>query len=237
MEIVIYIYNGITVLDAIGPYEVLKNLSDTTIKFAAKEKGEIRSDSEFISVNAEYSIDDIQKADILIIPGSNISFIEEMKDSRVLGWIKRINETTQKTVSVCTGSIILAATGLLEGKKATSHWKPIDLLNEFGVTPVRERIVEQGKFITAAGVSSGIDMAIYLANELRGEKEAKASQLMIEYDPKPMFNSGNYLTAEHEIIELAEKKMETNAKKHLSPWKMLMNFKTLMKLSHTKRET
>jgi transcriptional regulator GlxA family with amidase domain len=230
MEIVIYIYNGITALDAIGPYEVLKNLSDTTIKFAAKEKGEIQSDSGFVNLTAKYQIDEIERADILLIPGSNISFIEEMKDSRVLNWIKKINETTQKTVSVCTGSIILAATGLLAGKKATSHWKPIELLKEFDVTPLRERIVEEGKFITAAGVSSGIDMAIYLANELRGEKEAKASQLMIEYDPKPMFNSENYLTADHHIIELAEKKMETNAKRHLSPWKMLMNFKTLMKL-------
>ena len=231
MEIIIYIYNGMTMLDAIGPYEVLKNLKDTTIKFVAKEKGEITADSGFVHLNAKFEIDEIEKAGILLIPGSNISFIQEMKDKKVLNWIRRVDETTQKTVSVCTGSIILAATGLLNGKKATSHWKPIELLSDFGAIPVRERIVEQGKFITAAGVSAGIDMAIYLANEIQGEKEAKASQLMIEYDPKPLFSSGNYLTAEAEIITLAEQKMESKAKQNLSLWNMLLNVRTLMKLN------
>jgi transcriptional regulator GlxA family with amidase domain len=231
MEIVIYIYNGITMLDAIGPYEVLKNLNNATVKFVAKEKGEITADSELVSLIAKYDITEIEKADILLIPGSNISFIREMKDKKVLTWIRKINETTTKTVSVCTGSIILAATGLLEGKKATSHWKPIQLLKEFGAIPVRERIVEQDKFITAAGVSSGIDMAIYLANLVSGEKEAKASQLMIEYDPKPMFDSGNFLTAEAEIIKLAEHSMQANAKKNLSLWQMLTNIPVLMKIN------
>jgi len=231
MEIVIYIYNGITVLDAIGPYEVLKNLKDVHIKFAAKEKGVITADSDFVTLNAAYSINEIEKADILLIPGSSIAFIREMKDKEVLSWIKKINDTTQKTVTVCTGSIILAATGLLEGKKATSHWKPIKLLKDFGVIPVRERIIEQGKFITAAGVSAGIDMAIYLANLIEGEKEAKASQLIIEYDPQPMFNSGSFLTADPEIIALAEHKMEATAKRNLSLWQMLTNIPTLMKLN------
>jgi len=231
MEIVIYIYNGITMLDAIGPYELLKNLEDVNIRFVAKEKGEITADSTLVHLNAKYDIHEIEKADILLIPGSNIAFIREMKDKQVLSWIKKINETTQKTVSVCTGSIILAATGLLTGKKATSHWKPIELLGDYGAIPTRERIVEQDKFITAAGVSSGIDMAIYLANLLRGEKEAKAAQLMIEYDPQPMFHSGNFQTAAPEVIALAERKMEANAKKHLSLWNLLTNIPTLMKLN------
>lgn len=231
MDIVIYIYNGITMLDAIGPYEVLKNLKNANVKFVAKEKGEITADSDFVQLIAKHEIAEIEKADILLIPGSNIAFIREMKDKQVLNWIKRINETTLKTVSVCTGSIILAATGLLAGKKATSHWKPIELLKNFGAIPVRERIVEQGKFITAAGVSAGIDMAIYLANLVSGEKEAKASQLMIEYDPKPMFDSGNFVTAEPEIIELAENKMQINAKKHLSLWQMLTNIPELIKIN------
>jgi len=230
MEIVIYIYNGMTMLDAIGPYEILRNVKGVNIKFVAKQRGEITADSQFVHLNAKYGIDEISKADILLIPGSTIAFIRELKDKAVLNWIRKINETTQKTVTVCTGSIILAATGLLAGKKATSHWKPINLLAEFGAIPTRERIIEEGKFITAAGVSAGLDMAIYLVNMLKGEKAAKAAQLCIEYDPKPMYNSGNYLTADQEIIQLSEKIMEKDARKDFSLWEIMKNARILLKL-------
>ncbi len=230
MEIVIYIYNGMTMLDAIGPYEVLRNIKGANIKFVAKKKGEIVADSQFIHINSKFSIYDIKKADILLIPGSTIAFIREMKDKELLNWLKEINETTQKTVTVCTGSIILAATGLLEGKKATSHWKPINLLSDFGAIPTRARIVEEGKFISGAGVSAGIDMALYLVNQLEGELVAKAAQLTIEYDPTPMFQSGNYLNAEKEVIKLSEKTMERDAKKDFSLWEILKNARTLIKL-------
>ena len=217
-------------LDAIGPYEILRNVKGTKIKFVSKRKGEIMADSHFVHINSKYGIDEISNADILLIPGSTIAFIREMKDEEVLNWIKKMDKTTQRTVSVCTGSIILAATGLLKGKKATSHWKPINLLREFGVEPTRERIVDEGKYITAAGVSAGLDMALYLINQLKGEKAAKAAQLSIEYDPKPMFNSGNYLTAEKEIIELSENIMESDAKKDFGLWEILKNVRTLLKL-------
>jgi len=230
VEIVIYIYNGMTMLDAIGPYEVLRSIKGANIKFVSKTKGEITADSHFLHINSKFSIDEVKEADILLIPGSTIAFIREMKDKQVLNWIKEVNLTTQKTVTVCSGSIILAATGLLAGKKATSHWKPINLLAEFDAVPTRERMIEEGKFITAAGVSAGIDMAIYLVNLLKGEKAAKAAQLSIEYDPQPMFNSGNYLTAEKEIIELSEKIMESDAKKDFSLWEILKNARTLLKL-------
>lgn len=230
MEIVIYIYNGMTMLDAIGPYEILRNLRDVNIKFVAKKKGEITADSQFVHLNAKYEIDEIKKADILLIPGSTVGFIREMKDKKVLNWIKKINETTYKTVTVCTGSIILSATELLKGKKATSHWKPIEMLSKFGAIPTRERIVEEGKFITSAGVSAGIDMALYLANILKGEKDAKVAQLVIEYDPNPMFQSGNFLTAENDIIEYAEKMLMKDAKKDLSIWDMVKNYNTLKEL-------
>lgn len=219
-----------TMLDAIGPYEILRNVKGAKIKFVSKRKGEIMADSHFVHINSKYGIDEISNADILLIPGSTIAFIREMKDEEVLNWIKKMDKTTQRTVSVCTGSIILAATGLLKGKKATSHWKPINLLREFGVEPTRERIVDEGKYITAAGVSAGLDMALYLINQLKGEKAAKAAQLSIEYDPKPMFNSGNYLTAEKEIIELSENIMESDAKKDFGLWEILKNVRTLLKL-------
>lgn len=234
MDIVIYIYNGITMLDAIGPYEVLRNIKGSNIKFVSKQKGEITADSKFIHINSKYSISEVSKADILLIPGSTISFLREMKDKEVLNWIKKVNDTTSYTVTVCTGSVILASTGLLKGKKATSHWKPINLLSQYGAIPTRERVVEQGKFITAAGVSAGIDMAIYLVNKLEGELAAKAAQLSIEYDPKPMYQSGNYLNAEKEVIELSEKIMEIDAKKDFSLWEILKNAKTLIKLKKGK---
>ncbi len=230
MEIVIYIYNGMTMLDAIGPYEILRNMADVNIKFVSKQKGEITADSKFVHLNSKFSIAEISKADILLIPGSTIAFVREMKDKEVLNWIRKIDKTTHKTVTVCTGSIILAATGLLKGKKATSHWKPINLLSDFGVTPVRERVVDAGKYISAAGVSSGIDMAIYLVDMLKGEKAAKAAQLSIEYDPNPMYQSGNFLTAEKDIIKLSEKIMEQDAKKGFTIWEMLKNAKTLIKM-------
>lgn len=230
MNIVIYVYNGMTMLDAIGPYEILRNVEGVDIKFVSKKKGDILADSHLVSIKTKYSIKDVLEADVLLIPGSTIAFVREMKDKKVLEWIKQVNETTKKTVTVCTGSIILAATGLLEGKKATSHWKPINYLSEFGAIPTRERIIEEGKFITSAGVSAGIDMAIYLVNLLKGEKAAKAAQLSIEYDPKPMFDSGNFLTAEKDIIELSEKLMESDARKDFSMFQILKNARTLLKL-------
>ena len=230
MNIIIYVYNGMTMLDAIGPYEILRYIKGVNIKFVSKEKGEITADSQFVSINSKYSIDDISSADLLLIPGSTITFIKEMKDKKLLNWIRKIDATTQMTLTVCTGSIILSATGLLIGKKATSHWKPINLLSEFGAIPVRKRIVEEGKYVTAAGVSAGIDMAIFIVNKLKGEKAAKAAQLSIEYDPKPLFNSGNYLKADKEIIELSSKIMTNDAKNDLSLWEVLKNSKTLLKL-------
>jgi len=230
MEIVIYIYNGMTMLDAIGPYEVLRNLDHVNIKFVSKNKGEITADSNFIHLNSKYGIDEIHSADILLIPGSTISFIKEMKDQKVLNWIKKIDQTTQRTVSICTGSIILAATGLLRSKKATSHWAAIDFLTQYDVIPTRERIVEQGKFITAAGVSAGIDMALYLIHNLQGPTSAKTAQLVIEYDPSPMFQSGNYSTAEEQIIKLAREKMKKGVMEELTPWEIIKNAPILLKL-------
>jgi transcriptional regulator GlxA family with amidase domain len=230
MEIVIYLYNGITMLDAIGPYEVFRNVEGVKVKFASKHKGEIRADSHLIHINSKHGIDEVDKTDILLIPGSTIAFVREMKDEKVLNWIRKVNETTEKTVSVCTGSLIIAGTGLLNGRRATSHWKPMALLSEYGAIPTSERIVEDGKFISAAGVSAGIDMAIYLMNMLKGSQAAKAAQLAIEYDPNPMFRSGNYQHAEEDVITLAEKNMERDAKKDFTLWEMIKNMKTIMKL-------
>jgi len=215
MKIVIYIYNGMTMLDAIGPYEVLRNIRNAEVYFVAEKKGEIKADSDFVHLNAKYEINEIENADILLIPGSTIAFVREMKNNKLLTWIKKINKTTKWTTSVCSGSLILAATGLLKGKEATSHWKSINLLKEFGAIPKNERIVRQGKYISAAGVSAGIDMALYLSNEIVGEIETKAIQLLIEYDPNPIYNSGSISKATSEVIKMAEIKLAQDAKKEM----------------------
>ena len=223
MKIAILIYDGITMLDAIGPYEVLAQLPNVEIFFVAKQKGEIKADTGFVNINAKYGFDDISAADILLIPGSAIGFVTVMKDKESLEWVRKIHKTTQYTTSVCSGSLILSAAGLLKGIKATSHWKPINMLKEFGATPVRERFVHEGKIITAAGVSAGIDMALYLVNEIAGEQLTKSIQLLIEYDPNPIYNSGNYSNCDADIIEMAERKLAENAKKDLSLYEAVRN--------------
>lgn len=230
MKIIIYLYNGMTMLDAIGPYEVLRNMTGAEIYFVAEKIGEIKSDSGFIVINVKYSIEDMKDADILVIPGSTIGFIKELEKKNVLKWIKEIDKTTKWTTSVCVGSLLLASAGLLDGLKATSHWKVINLLSEFGAIPTRERVVEQGKYITSAGVSAGIDMALFLANKIVGEDEARAIQLAIEYDPQPIFHSGNYSNAEEKIIKIAEKKLSNDAKKELGILGLIKHSKNIIKI-------
>ena len=230
MKIAILIYDGLTMLDAIGPYEVLSNIRNAEVFLVAKKRGEIKADTGFAFLKAKYNFNDIKEADILVIPGSAISFVKVMKDKKTLDWIQKIDETTKFTTSVCSGSIILAATGLLNGLKATSHWKPINLLTEFNAIPTRKRIVQEGKFITGAGVSAGIDMALFLCDILVGEDETKAIQLLLEYDPKPLYDSGNFETCELSVIEIAEKKLKHNAKKNLNLYQFLKNRKTLKKM-------
>ncbi|MPV86727.1 DJ-1/PfpI family protein [Ostreibacterium oceani] len=234
MDIVIYIYNGLTALDAIGPYEVLSRLPNASVKFVAKEKGVIVSDTHFLKLVAEYDITEIDKADILLIPGSVVGFIREAKDTNLLSWINKIDKTTTWTTSVCSGSIILAAAGLLKNKKATSHWGVIHLLKEYGSIPTSERYIQEGKIITAQGVSAGIDMSLYLVSQIIGDEKAKAYQLFIEYDPKPPFNSGNINKADNPTIELAKKILSKEAKKDLTIWDIVKNVQSLIKLKRGK---
>lgn len=234
MDIVIYIYNGLTALDAIGPYEILSRLPNANVKFVAKEKGVIVSDTHFLKLVAEYDITEIDKADILLIPGSVVGFIREAKETNLLSWIKKIDKTTTWTTSVCSGSIILAAAGLLKDKKATSHWGVIQLLKNYGSIPTKERYVKEGKMITAQGVSAGIDMSLYLASQIVGEEQAKAYQLFIEYDPKPPFNSGNMDEAETATIELAKKILGREARKDLTIWDIVENVQSLIKIKRGK---
>ena len=201
MQIAILIFEKLTALDAIGPYEVLRSVPGWEVKFVGPEKGLIRTDSGALGLSADFGIDDVSEADIVLVPGGEGNR-PLMSDEAVLSWLRRIDEQTKWTTSVCTGSLVLGAAGLLEGKRATSHWAFLEQLGELGAEPVGGRFVEDGKVITAAGVSAGIDMALHLVGQEAGPEVAQAVQLGIEYDPQPPFEAGSPQKAPQQIVEL-----------------------------------
>ncbi len=206
MQIAILLYDEMTALDAIGPYEVLARLPGAEVRFTARRRGLVRTDTGFLGLSADHALSDVQEADILLVPGGpGDSAVRESEET--LDWIRTLHERTLYTTSVCTGSLILGAAGLLKGLRATSHWTRLDVLREFGAEPVGERVVEQGKIVTAAGVSSGIDMALRLVQKISGDDLAQAIQLGIEYDPKPPFDAGSPEKAPGHVVELVRAAM------------------------------
>jgi putative intracellular protease/amidase len=201
MNIAILLYDRLTALDAIGPYEVLSRLPGATLTFVAAETGPVRTDNGRLTLLAEHSLADVARADIVLVPGGP-GEVAARAGEPVLEWLRRADETSTWTTSVCTGSLILAAAGLLEGRKATSHWLALDVLRGLGAEPVAERVVFDGKYVTAAGVSAGIDMALALVASIAGDPVAQAIQLGIEYDPQPPFDAGAPAKAPAEIVEL-----------------------------------
>jgi putative intracellular protease/amidase len=190
MKIAILLYEGVTTLDAIGPYDVLVALPGAEVAFVAEKKGEVRTERGFLTLLANEDFDSVKSADVLVVPGSTREKLA-VENPRLLAWIREVHATTRFTTSVCTGSIILGAAGVLAGLKATSHWLRTDDLTQYGATPVRARYVEDGRVVTAAGVSAGIDMALFVAARLAGDHVAQSIQLALEYDPQPPFNAGS----------------------------------------------
>jgi transcriptional regulator GlxA family with amidase domain len=199
VQIAVLLYDDMTALDAIGPYEVIGRLPGAELTFVAAEPGTKRTDQK-LGLIADSSIDDVPSPDIVLVPGGDER--GPMGDERVLSWLRSAHESTTWTTSVCTGSLILAAAGILKGLKATTHWASLDRLAEFGAIPTSDRVVEQGKVITAAGVSSGIDMGLTLASRIAGDDFAQALQLAIEYDPQPPFDAGSPAKAPGEIVDM-----------------------------------
>ena len=189
MKIVILLFDNYTALDIVGPYEVLNKLPNSKIYLVGLEKREYK-DTYGLKISADNSIDEISEADILLIPGG-FGIDNLLKSEEVLDWIRRIDNTTKWTVSVCSGSLLLAQTGLLDGKNCTTHWRRKEQLQRFNVKVKNERYIQDGKFITSAGVSAGIDMALYLVSKIAGDQMAMMYQLAIEYDPKPPFDCGS----------------------------------------------
>ncbi|GLW07052.1 glutamine amidotransferase [Microtetraspora sp. NBRC 13810] len=194
MRVVIPIFDGLTPLDAVGPYEILRMLPGADVVFAAAAPGPVRDGAGFLTLTAQAAFGEIGSADILVVPGGP-GARRRVSDEPLLGWIRRVHATTTWTTSVCTGSLLLGAAGLLTGLRATSHWSAADILRSYGAEYTDERVVRQGRIVTAAGVSSGIDMALTLAELVAGRAAAEAFQLAIEYDPQPPFDSGSYAKA------------------------------------------
>ena len=201
MRIAIALFDRFTALDAIGPYEVLSRLPGAEITFVGCEPRVFRSDVGSLALVAEAGFDGVRAADVLLVPGGPGT--REMTRNRpLLDWLRAIHPTTQWTTSVCTGSHLLAAAGLLDGIDATTHWATMDELAALGARPIEGRVVERGKIMTAAGVSAGIDMALTLAARIAGEQVAQAIQLGIEYDPQPPFDSGSVRKASPELVRM-----------------------------------
>jgi putative intracellular protease/amidase len=200
MDIAILLFQNVNALDAVGPYEVLRHLPDARVRFVAPEPGPQRTEDGALALVADESFDDVPAADVLVVPGGR-GEVDIRASERALDWVRAIDAGSTWTTSVCTGSLILARAGLLSGKRATSHWTALETLRSLGAEPTEERVVVQGRVVTAAGVSSGIDMALWLAAQLESEERAKAIQLGIEYDPQPPFDSGSTAKAHPELVD------------------------------------
>lgn len=206
MLILIYLYDGVTALDAIGPYESLSRLPGVEIRFVGHRAGPVRTGDGFLGLVADTGINDEIKADMLIVPGGNRAGVQrEMGEERVLGWMAFLDDQTTRTCSVCTGSLLLGAAGLLEGRRASTHWGARDYLGHFGATYSAERVTEDGKYLTSAGVSAGIDLGLRLCAEIAGREMAEAVQLSMEYDPDPPFAAGNFRDATPERLAAVAK--------------------------------
>lgn len=211
MNIAILIYEGVTALDAVGPYEVLSRIPGAHIEFVAATPGAIRTDTGFLELVATSSFEEVQSADVVIVPGGGMGIRRAIGEAELIAWLRQVSEHSRYVASVCTGALILASAGLLAGKRATTHWANIEELRSMGVEVVDRRIVESGRIITSAGVSAGIDMGLALADRLAGRDLAEAIQLVLEYDPDPPFSTGSPRRAREDVIRTAHDIMRTSS--------------------------
>ncbi|MEU2775908.1 DJ-1/PfpI family protein [Streptomyces sp. NPDC007162] len=201
MQIAIVLFDRFTALDAVGPYETLGRLPDSEVVFVADRTGPVRSDNGSLALTADRTLRDVPAPDVVVVPGGP-GQTPQMANETLLDWIRTADATSTWTTSVCTGSLLLAAAGLLEGRRATSHWLALEELRRFGAEPTGERVVTDGKYVTAAGVSSGVDMGLTLVGRISGDAVAQAVQLGIEYDPQPPYDAGSPQKAPAEVVAL-----------------------------------
>lgn len=209
-KIAMLLFDNYTALDVVGPYEVLSKIPDSKIYMVAVKPG-IYKDIKGLQLSAGYSLKDIENPDILVIPGG-FGIDSVLNNRGILNWIRNAHKTSTWTVSVCSGAILLGAAGLLENRKATTHWNRKEQLAKYGVILQNERYVIDGKIITSAGVSAGLDMSLYLLSLVVNESFAKSVQLGMEYDPKPPFDSGSPEKAPKEMVDKIRQSTMTNNK-------------------------
>ncbi|GAB7106950.1 DJ-1/PfpI family protein [Streptomyces phaeofaciens JCM 4814] len=200
MQIAIVLFDRFTALDAVGPYEMLCRIPDAETVFVAQRPGPVRNDRGDLALVADKGFEEVPAPDILVVPGGP-GQSGQMENGALLDWLRTADAASTWTTSVCTGSLLLAAAGLLKGRRATSHWLALDGLARFGAEPTGERVVTDGKFITAAGVSAGIDMALTLVGTVAGDAHAQAVQLGTEYDPRPPYDAGSPQKAPTAIVD------------------------------------
>lgn len=203
-QVAIPLFPRFTALDAVGPYEVLQRIPSIDVVFVGHRRGEVRTENGMLGITCDATFDEVGAPDVVVFPGG-IGTRGLIHDDAIRAWLQSVHPSTAFTTSVCTGALLLAAAGLLDGLTATTHWRAADLLNESGARYVPERVVEHlpERIITAAGVSSGIDMALRLVELLVDRQAAQAAQLLIEYDPQPPFDSGALTKADDATVARA----------------------------------
>lgn len=208
MQIAIVLYPGLTALDALGPYEVLRFIPGCDLRFVSHRPGPVVADSGVLVTGATHSFEETPSPDIVLVPGSQANTPSAMADGKLLKWLQNAHKTSQYTTSVCSGALILGAAEILRGHPATTHWFAQKHLTSFGAQPrPHDRVVTSGKIMTAAGVSAGIDLALALVDKHCGRQWAETVQLIIEYDPQPPFDSGHMSKATEEVRKLAQREM------------------------------
>ncbi|GLF95091.1 DJ-1/PfpI family protein [Streptomyces yaizuensis] len=212
VQVAVLLYDGFTALDAVGPYEALCRVPGVRVTTVAVKAGLVRTDTGELGLPAAKSLREVPRPDVLVIPGGGErGTTASMADARILDWIRRAHRHTTWTTSICTGSLILGAAGLLRGVPATTYWASRPYLKEVGAIYTPGRFVESGRIITAAGVSAGIDMGLHLAARLSDEEVGRAMELALEYDPEPPFGTGSPEKASPETTALALKLLADSA--------------------------